>query len=260
MKKIALVCKPAKTIGKGLRLKDTGDPDFEKTKLQHSDYMNALKNFGYELITMPPCKEFPDSVFVEDPAIIISDTLIITRLRSPKRSGEEAKVLNALLPYFNKIFQVPFPGFIEGGDVLIANQKIYIGLSGRTDQNGADGLAKIARDHSRFSHIDIKIFEIPKNWLHLKGGVSYHKNNVITASENIARHFESSGSRLIVTPGDERFGANCISEGTSMLVHKDRKKTKAIIEKAGFTTKEIDLSEYDKIDGAMTCLSKLFLR
>lgn len=257
----ALVCLPANTLYKGLRKKYSGEVDVVRAKEQHRLYRLALESLGYSLTTMPADDHYPDSVFVEDPGIIIENSLIITRLRLDERRGEEKRLEQALSPFFPEPMRIEPPGFVEGGDVLVTDGRLYIGLSGRTDNNGAEQLAKIAKDHFGY---ETDVLEIPKSYLHLKGEVTFHRNahkggrKVITVSEEIARHFTNSGCKLIVTPREERFGGNCISAGDQTLVHAGLAKTKKILEGLGFRVDEIDLSEFAKIDGAMTCLSKLW--
>ena len=254
--KRALVCLPSNTIDRGLRLKDLGKVNIQKAKRQHQSYCRALKSLGYELITLPANDVFPDSVFVEDPAIIIKDTLVVTRLRRAERRGEEEFVRYALSRYFNNVLKIQPPGFVEGGDVLVTDTHLYIGLSGRTNINGAIQLAQIAKN---FCGIESVMLEIPKNWLHLKGGVSFHPHQkLIITNELICKYFTGSGYQLLPTPDNERFGANCVSDESTIYIHDHCPATKKALSNHGYLVREINFSEFKKIDGAMTCLSKLF--
>ncbi|OHA52162.1 MAG: hypothetical protein A3A97_04605 [Candidatus Terrybacteria bacterium RIFCSPLOWO2_01_FULL_40_23] len=252
----ALICFPSQNLNRALRMKDLGVVDSVSATRQHANYCKQLSRFGFSLLTLPSDTRYPDSVFVEDPAVIIEDTLIITRLRRKERIGEEERIKTILLPFFDKVSSITAPGFIEGGDVLIAKQHLYVGLSKRTNIEGANQLAEIARNLFGYP---TTIFKIPESYLHLKGEATYHpSSDTITVSEEIADHFRDSSSRLIVTPSNERFGANCISSKNAILIHKGRVKTKKLLRDLGFDVLEIDLSEFEKVDGAMTCLSKLF--
>ncbi len=262
LKTYAIVCLPADTVAGALRMADLGNVDVSKTKEQHRAYRQALEHLGFSLIRMPSDERYPDSVFVEDPAVIIEDILVSTRLRRQERRGEEERLKEALRPYFEHVLRIEEPGFIEGGDVLVTTNRLYIGLSARTNIEGAEQLGKIARDRHGYKG---SIFEIPKHYLHLKGGVSYHRNvpvsgsDLITVSEEIAQHFAGSGSRIIVTPAEERFGANGISAGDEIFIHTGRTKTRKALEAAGLRVYELPMSEFEKIDGALSCLSKLFV-
>lgn len=261
--RLALVCLPADTLDKGLRMKELGKIDVERAVRQHALYMKALKDFGYNLIINSANNNFPDSVFVEDPAIIMRDVLVVTRLRKKERQGEEAIIEKILKPFFSpsRTYRIEPPGFIEGGDVLVGDKELFIGISERTNEEGAEQLAKIAKDALGY---ETHAFKIPRHYLHMKGEATFHRTSsvvsgkIITAAEKIAGHFAKSGFRIIVTPDEERFGANCISEGSLILIHAGKNKTKKILENAGFQAIELELDEFEKIDGAMTCLSKLF--
>jgi len=261
LKKYALVCLPVDTVDRGLRLEDLGEVDVASAKKQHRRYCFALEHLGYTLVQIPPDNRYPDSVFVEDPAVIIQDTLIITRLRRKERQGEEIRLEHTLAPFFPRVLHIEEPGFIEGGDVLITDKRIYVGISGRTNAEGVEQLAKIARDRCG---LPTSIIEIPKNWLHLKGEVTFHRNpgksenGLITVSEEIASHFADSGYELVVTPREERFGGNSISGDGEIFVHGGRAQSKKLLRDAGFRIHELWMSEFEKIDGALSCLSKLF--
>ena len=259
-KRYALVCDPAVSVQRGLRMRDLGLVDPALAKEQHRLYCRALERFGYTLLRLPADERFPDSVFVEDPAIIIRDLLVIARLRCLERQGEEVIVEAALRPFFSRIVRIEPPGFIEGGDVLIGEGRIAIGLSGRTNEAGADQLVRFARDVFRY---EATIFRIPRHFLHLKGGVTYHRRRgeraLLTVTEEIADAFARWECDVLVTPSDERFAANCISRGKKILFHAGRPRTKHLLERAGYTVVELSFSEFEKIDGAMTCLSKLFV-
>jgi len=243
-------------------MKYLGKVDIDKARKQHKMYCAALELLGVNVIEMPADSSYPDSVFVEDPAVIIRDILIITRLRRKERQGEERKLEESLSPFFSHVFHIEEPGFIEGGDVLVTDDTLFIGLSGRTNSEGAEQLAKIARDNCGYK---AKIFEIPKHFLHLKGGASFHlakdmaSRNIITVTEEMAPHFAGCGYKVIVIPAEERFGANCISGNGEVFIHAGRPTAKRLMEKAGLMVHEIEMSEFEKIDGAMSCLSKLFV-
>ncbi len=141
---------------------------------------------------------------------------------------------------------------------------MYIGLSRRTNYEGAEQLARIAKDTFGYS---TTMIDIPETYLHLKGEATYHpsyngsRKDIITVSEEIVDRFAESFCKLVVTPVEERFGGNNISDNGTILVHKGRNKTSALLKKEGFNVQEIDLSEFEKIDGAMrSCLSKLYIK
>ncbi len=259
MTQYALVCSPADTIAGALRMQDLGQVNVAKLKAQHAAYVSALSSFGCVIVAMPKQEGYPDSTFVEDPAINIGNkVLVCARLANPARQGEEALMERTLTPLFKNmtIAHIKAPGFVEGGDVLVTDGTLYIGISKRTNAHGAEQLARIAYDRC---HWKSKLIPIPASYLHLKGEVTYHaRGDFVTVSEEIAEHFEGSGKRIIVTPAEERFAGNCISYESNILIHKGSTKTAKILRKEQLNPIALDLSEFAKIDGAMTCLSKFF--
>jgi len=262
------MCSPAQTITNGLKMKDRGVLKFERAEAQYGVYQREVRNLGYTIISMPANDDFPDSVFPEDPGVILQlgkkNLLVVTRLKDPSRQGEEAILEKALAPYFKDVEHITPPGFVEGGDVLVTDHGLYIGLSGRTNAHGAEQLAKIAKD--QFG-MNTKIFTIPPNWLHLKGGASYHRawsgqKPVIVVSAPIEHHFvDTPGCEVMITSEAEHYAyysPNCLSKGKNILVHQHSHGVIRQMERVGFNVIETDLSEFWKIDGAMTCLSKIF--
>lgn len=256
--KYALVCTPADTVASALRMQHLGEVSVPRLKRQHDQYLHALQSFGYTLITLPPDPSLPDSTFVEDPTINIDNQmLVVARLENAKRRGEEERMLGLIKPLFEEmpIARIVYPGMIEGGDVLVADGKLYIGISKRTNTEGAVQLERIAHKLGWSA----ETIPVPSTYLHLKGEATYHPEwNCLTVSEEIAGHFEGSGLRMIVTPKEERFAGNCISHGNQILIHKGSIVTAKLLRKEGFEPIALDLSEFAKIDGAMTCLSKFF--
>jgi dimethylargininase len=256
----AIVSTPSDTLPGALRMREGASVNLRTARLQHERYCAALRNFGFSLVWLSPDNRYPDSVFVEDPAVAIEETLVVSRLRRKERSGEESRIRLALAPFFGTIETIRPPGFLEGGDVLLADRQLYIGLSQRTNPEGAEQLARIAQDRHGWKS---RMFRIPSHYLHLKGEVTYHraspaKGPVMTVSEEIAGQFRTAGCPLLVTPADERFGGNCISANGRFLIHAGRPKTKKILSGAGYDVTELAMSEFEKIDGALTCLSKFF--
>lgn len=261
MHKVALTRIPADSLDQGLRIEYRGPVDIAKAKREHRDYRECLRRIGFEVRTLPSVLHLPDSVFVEDPAVIAEDCLVMGRLRREGRQGEEALLEEALTPHFPRVFRIEPPGFLEGGDVLVANGEVFVGLSTRTNEIGAEQLACVMWNALRYKTY---VFPIPQSYLHLKGEATFHPRSpatprdVITVSGEIAHHFRESNSRLLVTDPSERFGGNCISRNGLALVHTGRAYTSNLLQNEGFAVMFADISEFEKIDGALTCLSKFF--
>lgn len=257
--KYAIVREPGRTIDRGLKIKDRGEVDVDLARKQHGDFCDALVKIGYRIVvTMPANDDLPDSVFIEDPAIILGDTLVITRLTRQERRGEEEELEEALKLYFQYIMRINDPDLVEGGDVLVTNDTVYIGLSSRTNLTGAAQLERIAK----LLNYGTKMIELPNDRLHLKGEVTYHPDtNLIITTPRIASEFRMTGKTVIEIPVDndlDRFGANCISKGNMIITTNECPAAERILRAYGFIVLPVDLSEFNKIDGAMSCLAKFF--
>lgn len=272
VQKNVVVRLPADTLADGITMhNDRGAVDVIKAKRQHTDYCAALAQLGYKVQVMDTDPKFPDCVYPEDPAIILQNEkrrmYIVTRLQNQKRQGEEEALKQFMVPkHFlqEEVFYITPPGFIEGGDVLVTDTRLYVGLSERTNYEGASQLAYLA---SNYFSLPTEIIPVPKSWLHLKGGCSYHRREgtkelpLILTSKEIVEHFRPYLYDVITISKfehDNYYGPNAISEGNNILVHKGAKETANKLNVAGFVVKEVDLHEYWKIDGAMSCLSKIW--
>ena len=142
--KHAIVRKPGRSFHNGLTSSNLGKPDYDKTILQHSEYTNALRKVGLELIELEADEKFPDSTFVEDTAIVNEEVAVISNLGAPSRQGEEQEIKRILEKQYNTIEMINSPGTLDGGDVLRVENQYYIGLSKRTNREGARQLTNIS--------------------------------------------------------------------------------------------------------------------
>lgn len=249
----AIVRLPCKNIVNGLTAANLGKPDYEKALEQHSQYVEALRKCGLEIIILEPDENFPDSTFVEDTALLTPSCAVITNPGAPSRKGEIFEISKVVEKYFNKIERIHAPGTVDAGDILNIDSHYYIGISGRTNLQGAEQLASILKKHGMSAS---NIFF--KDVLHLKSGVSYlGENNLVVAGEFKERsdfqHFN-----LITIDDDESYAANCVRINEKVLIAKGFPKTKIAIESDGYETIEIDVSEFRKVDGGLSCLSLRF--
>jgi len=257
--KYAIVRELGRTTNRGLRIFDRGEVDVPLAKRQHSDFCDALVKIGYKIVvTMPANDDLPDSVFVEDPAVILGDVLVITRLARLERKGEEDELEKALESYFTYRYRIKDPGLVEGGDVLVTDDTLYIGLSNRTNAVGA----KLLSDIGSLLHYKTKMIQLPNDRLHLKGEVAYHPDtDTITVTPRLAPEFCNAKQRIIAIPVDDdlqRFGANCISKGNMMITTSECPAAERILYAYGYKVLPVDLTEINRIDGAMTCLCKVW--
>ena len=249
----AIVRTPCKNIVNGLTTANLGKPDYEKALKQHSQYVEALKECGLEVIILEPDENFPDSTFVEDTALLTPHCAIITNPGAPSRQGEIVEIKEVLRRYFNNIEHINDPGTVDGGDILRVGSHFYIGISERTNSTGAQQVISILNKYG-MSAATVSL----KNVLHLKSGVSYlEKNNLVVSSEFI-ENTQFQSYNLIKVDQEESYAANCVWVNETVLIAKGFPKTKEAIEKAGYKTLEIDVSEFRKVDGGLSCLSLRF--
>ena len=227
------------------------DIDVTLAKKQHAKYCNILKQLGLTLITVNADNTLPDSCFVEDTAVILGERAIICNMKVKSRAKEAVEVAN-ILEKLKEIYYLESPATIDGGDVLRVEDKVFVGLTARTNLEAANQLRRIMAK-SDFEVVPVRVHNV----LHLKSACTYLGKGCVILSEG---HFDTSillDHRKVVVPRGEEYAADCLAVNGTVLVAKGYSKTRRLIEEAGFSTKELDISEFRKGDGALTCLSIL---
>lgn len=253
MFKHAIVRNVPKNFQEGITSCNLGKPDYNKAVIQHSDYTEALKKCGLRIIKLDSNERFPDSTFVEDTAVVNKDVAIITNFGVSSRRGEELEIKNVLKRFYDNIEYIKNPGTLEGGDILKVDNHYYIGLSKRTNKEGAQQLTEILEKYD-YSCSTIQLID----FLHLKTGVAYiGDNNLIVSGELIDKPIFKKYNSIRVDI-DESYAANCIRVDKYVLIAKGFKKLKNSISNLGYKILEIDISEFRKMDGGLSCLSIRF--
>lgn len=249
----AIVRTPARSFINGLRSADSGSPDYEKALDQHAAYVHALENCGLDVTVLDADEQFPDSTFVEDTALLTRSAAVIASPGADSRKGEVHEIREALTDFYSNIESIEPPGTVDGGDVMMVGSYFYIGLSKRTNADGAELLLSILNRYGMTgSTVPLKSF------LHLKSGVSYIENNnlVITGEFINAPEFEHFNH--IAVDEAEGYAANCVWINGTVLVASGYPRIRAKIESAGYDTIAVDVSEFEKLDGGLSCLSLRF--
>lgn len=234
---------------------ELGVPDYEKALKQHDAYIETLRGCGVEVTVLPADEAFPDSCFVEDPAIVTEHCAVITRPGALSRRGETAAIEEALAKFYpkEKIFHITGEGTIEGGDVMRAGDTFYVGLSARTNEEGIRQLAAI------FEPFGCKVVGVPlTEVLHLKTGVVYLGGNTLLAAGEFLTKPAFAAYDKIPVPAGEEYAANCLRVNDTIIVPEGYPKVLAALQSAGYKTAVCDTSEYRKIDGGLSCLSLRF--
>ena len=256
MFKNAIVRTPGPNFAEGLTTVDLGQPQFNKALEQHALYCEALQLCGLHITTLDPDLKFPDSTFVEDTAVLTSQSAILTNPGAPSREGEVATIAPALSKFFSSIPKIESPGTLDGGDICEAENHFFIGLSHRTNEEGARQLAAfLANQGYTSSCIDVRAMT---TILHLKSGVSYIGDNTLVVMEEMAAHDQFSRYNRIVAPVEETYAANCIRVNDRVLFAAGYPRTAGQLTANGFHTLLLDMSEFQKMDGGLSCLSLRF--
>jgi dimethylargininase len=249
----AIVRTPCQNLINGITTANLGLPDYTLALIQHQEYVEALRKCGLEVIVLDSDENYPDSTFVEDTALLTPHCAVITNPGAPSRRGETIEIRKVISNYYSDIAEIIEPGTLEAGDVKMVGNHYYIGLSRRTNKIGAMQLIDILESYGMTGSL-IKLEKV----LHLKTGVSYlEKNNFVVAGEFITNPEFQKYNQLIVDD-DESYAANCIWVNDLVLVPKGFPKSKKIIEETGYNVIEVDVSEFQKIDGGLSCLSLRF--
>ena len=249
----AIVRLPSSSIKEGITSADLGKPDYILTLKQHSEYTETLIKLGLVVEVLPPDELFPDAAFIEDVALCTKTLAVITNPGAKSRNGETEGMQQVLSKYYNTIEKIITPGTVEAGDIMMVDDHFFIGVSGRTNNEGADQMIKILKNNG-FSGSKV----ILNKMLHLKSGVSYLENNIMLVCGEFIDNIAFEKYDRIVIGEDESYAANSLWVNGKVLVPEGFPKTRLKIEEAGFDTIPVNVSEFRKVDGGLSCLSLRF--
>jgi len=249
----ALVRPPSATFAKGITTAGLGAPDLKRALDQHEGYVQALVRAGVKVIRLDPDPEHPDSAFIEDTAVLAGSSAVLARSGAPSRRGEAPSVRRALEPLIPRIHAIEAPGTVDGGDVLDTFERVIIGISERTNQEGARQLAGyLEAEGVMSSTIDIR--GIP-GLLHLKTGIAFLGSARVFALEPLAPAVRALGYEAIPVPEGEAYAANCVEVNGWLLVAAGFPRSRAVLSDLGHTVVPLEMSEFQKMDGGLSCLS-----
>jgi dimethylargininase len=253
--KHAIVRTPGSTFAQGLTTAHLGVPVYDKVLQQHARYCDALRECGLTLTTLEADPAYPDSTFVEDTAVLTAHSAILTRLGARSREGEVTAMRAALSSFFPIMAEIEAPGTLDGGDICEAGEnRFFLGLSQRTNEEGVRQLAvHLAAAGYTSSVIDVRGMN---SILHLKSGISYIGNHTLVVMEEMAPLF--AGYELIQVAEEESYAANCVRVNERVLVAAGYPRLTAELTLRGFHPLELEMSEFQKMDGGLSCLSLRF--
>lgn len=252
----AVVCAPAPTFAEGLTSVDFGAPNFDLAVAQHEVYCAALEEIGLDLIRLPADPRHPDSTFVEDTAILTDRVAILTRPGAASRKGEVEAIGRALAGLSLTLQEITAPGTVDGGDICEADGHFHIGISARTNEEGARQLAEIlARAGYTSSFIDIRA---TPGILHLKSGVAYLGEEWMAVIDSLADQPAFRPYNQIRVAAGEEYAANCVLVNDRILIASGYPKLEGTLRGLGRRVMPLDMSEFRKMDGGLSCLSLRF--
>ena len=247
--------KPCPSVTEGISTAGLGKPDYQLAVKQHEAYLETLGKCGVEITLLEANDDYPDSCFVEDVALCTKKCAIITRPGALSRRGEAIlpDMKTALEKFFTNIETIKDPGTIEAGDIMMVGDHFYIGLSARTNKEGAEQMISYLEKYGMTGSV-VPLTEV----LHLKTGLSYiENNNLLVCGEFVSKPEFAKFNRIEISP-KEAYAANCIWVNDNILIPAGYPCAQKAVESLGYNVIPVDTSEYKKIDGGLSCLSLRF--
>lgn len=252
-----LVRRPSPSVVRGLRAGPGPDPSYEGVVAEHDHYVEALRAAGVEDITVLPALEaFPDSVFVEDPALVFSEGAILLRPAAPTRSGEVAVLAPELRRHFDIVQTLPDDGFVDGGDVLLTPHQVIIGLSARTDEVGARHLAEGLARFGKKAFIT----RTPKEVLHFKTACSLLDEETLFVTEPMSTSEAFRGMKKVLTPPGEEAAANALRVNDTVLVGAQFPQSCALLRRMGYRVAPVPTEHIARVDAGLSCMSLRWMK
>jgi dimethylargininase len=246
----ALVRAPAATVVRGLRAVDRGSPTLAGVRREFEAYIAALESAGVAVETLPALDEFPDSIFVEDPALVFSEGAILLRPGAPSRLGEAAALAPELRRRFDRILDLT-DGFVEGGDVLTTPREVLIGLSARTDERGAKALLALLEQLGRRG----RVVTTPPGVLHFKTDCSMLDEETVLCTERLAASGVFKDYRVVLTPPGEEAAANSLRVNDSVFVGSGFPRTVEQLTAERYRVVSLPNAQIALLDAGFSCLS-----
>jgi dimethylargininase len=250
----AITREPGESVALGLRASDGLDPNPDIFRQEHLAYIRCLEAAGVEVTALPALEAFPDSVFVEDTAICTPDCAIVLRPGAPSRRKEINAITPALGNFFQEVIILPGQGFVDGGDVLLAEKDAFIGLSKRTNQAGFEALSAVLAD---LGYQPRKV-ETPADILHFKTDCGLLDARTIFSTKRLASTHCFDGYRVICAPEGDEAAANLIRVNDIVLLSTGFPKTEALLREAGYHVQTVPTSQAALLDGGLSCMSLRF--
>lgn len=251
----AIVRRPGRSVVEGLRAGGGPSPVFEHVLAEHDAYIDALRNAGVRVTLLEALEHFPDSVFVEDPALVFSKAAILLRPGAPSRQQEAAALAPTLATFFHQVLQLP-EGHADGGDILVTPAGVLIGLSARTDESGAHALQGLLASLGMAS----QVVRTPRGTLHLKSDCSLVDEQTVLVTANLAQSGMFGDFRQLVVPVEEPTAANALRVNERILVRAECPRTAELLARHGLNIVPLPTAQIALIDAGLSCMSLRWLQ
>ena len=248
----AITRRPGKEMAAGITTSTLGPPDYTKALDQFDAYVNTLNHCGLSVTVLDPLEGYPDAHFVEDAAVVTPDVALITNPGATSRKGEVPSIA-AALQHFRKTVWVQPPGTIDGGDVLMVGRHFFIGLSERTNEQGARQLGEAVTGFGcTWTPVPVAA------GLHFKSSVNAVSEDTLLLTRDFADHPALAGFHRIVISPQEAYAGNTLRVNGRLIMPAGFPDTRQKLQAMGSPIIELDVSEFRKMDGGLTCLSLRF--
>lgn len=250
----AIVRRPGQSVASGLRATDRGTPDLEKFQAEHEAYISALERAGLMVTVLNALEDYPDSVFVEDAALCLPQGTIMMRPGAPSRTGEAGPLATDLAGLGHKVHHNDSEGFIDGGDILVTDSAIMIGLSERTNRAGFEWLKSVLGAWGYPAHA----VHTPDHVLHFKSDCCLLDSNTILATSRLSGAECFAPFRVLTVPPGEEAAANSIRVNDTVLVPAGFPATAQLLAAENYFVEAVPVSQAALLDGGLSCMSLRF--
>ncbi len=248
----AICRRPGPDFAGGLTMSNLGAPDFTKALATHVAYVDIMRKLGLEVQVLEALPGHPDACFVEDPAVVVPELAVLTNPGADSRKGEVESIGHAL-ELHRECSAMESPGTLDGGDVLIIDKMVYVGLTNRTNPDGINQL----KDYLEPFGYEVEAVAVDAG-LHLKSSVNWLGEKNLLLSKKFAKLDVFAGYQKFIVDANEDYACNTLWINGTLIMAAGFPRTRDLIDRLGLPVIELDLSQYQKMDGGLTCLSLRF--
>jgi dimethylargininase len=250
----AIARQPGQSVVRGLRATDRGTPDIERFQAEHKAYVSTLERAGLKVTVLGASEAYPDSVFIEDAALCLPQGTVILRPGTPSRTAEGDLVSTDLTGLGHKIHHNDSEGFIDGGDILVTDSAILVGLSKRTNRAGFDWLRSVLEAWG----YTVLAVHTPDHVLHFKSDCCVLDSNTILATSRLSGAECFANFRVLTVPAGEEAAANSIRVNETVLGPAGFPATTELLVRENYYVATVSVSQAALLDGGLSCMSLRF--